>query len=453
MSATVVAQRTVDWVAAGETRSARGGGAPRRATVWIAEHEPLAVLALAPLLLAARPEALALLSAAALPLLWLLVARVRGDAAVTGFDPPLLWFLLLLPLPLLPVVDGGPALPRLLGLLLGIALLRALARGLPSRRALGWAGRAFSTATAGVALAGLVFTDWIAGKLLPLEPLYARLPRVALVSLPHSRAGGIHPNEIAGALALLLPIAVAAALAERGRASVRLLPWAGAGFGLLVLVLTQSRMGYLGALCGLAALLLGWLATRGQPWSAALALASLPGLLTASGLLARRLLAGGPISGRGEALDTLAARLELWDRSLAILQDFPLTGTGLGQLSGLLHTVYVPFLIPPGTWVPHAHNEVLQVWLDLGVPAGSAYFVLLGLGVLRLVQTALRGPADHRLLALGCLGGLLGFQVFGLADAIAPGARPAVLIWAVLGYAEALWRASGQRPLDTGPRG
>ncbi len=410
-----------------------------RGASWLARSELLVVLVIAPVLLAARPLLLAYAATFLIPLLWLLVRKVRGRSASTVYDAPLLHFLVLLPLSQAAVTDISLAAPKLLGLVLGVALLRAVSRGLGTRRSLWLVGWVIVALTASIALVGLVATDWLSGKLLPLEPLYARLPRVPGVALPRTSGGGIHPNEVAGTLALLFPISLAVAVSWRARAALRLLLVAAVLLTALVLVLTQSRMGYLGASCGLLVLFLGWLVASRRRWAwvlaAMLAGASVAGIR----LLGANLFSGASLSEAGNNLDTLGGRLELWDRALYMLRDFSYTGIGLGQFSRVLHALYVPFLIPPDTWVPHAHNFVLQVALDLGIPAAAAFFVLVAVGMVRMVRAAARPEPAIRGLALGCLGGLVAFLVFGLGDAIAPGAKPGALLWVTLGLAEALW--------------
>ena len=74
----------------------------------------------------------------------------------------------------------------------------------------------------------------------------------------------------------------------------------------------------------------------------------------------------------------LQGRVELWSRALYAIQDFPLTGCGLGTFRQVVHLLYPPFFVEPGADLAHAHNFFLQVALDLGVPGLIAYLALLG---------------------------------------------------------------------------
>jgi putative inorganic carbon (HCO3(-)) transporter len=137
-------------------------------------------------------------------------------------------------------------------------------------------------------------------------------------------------------------------------------------------------------------------------------------------------------------LDTLETRMELWDRAVYMLQDFPFTGIGLGQFSPVLHALYVPLLVPPGQFVPHAHNLYLEYALELGIP-GAVAFALVVLAFFRQCARAARS-ADPllRWTGLGLALGVFGFLVYGLADAIAPGARAGLVLWLLLGLGTAV---------------
>ncbi len=407
-----------------------------RVLTWLAAHELAAIVALTPLVLAA-PRA-ALLALWIVPALWLLRTRhplvQRG-----GLDAPLLCLLLLLPLPLFAVTDWSFALPKLVILLLGAALLRAVRDGLTDIHAWRWAARAFVAALAAVALLGLVATDWTSGKLLPLEGIYAHLPRLEGLALPRTSRGGIHPNEIAGTLALLLPLAVAVTLSHQGFSLGRLALAAATVLGFGVLVLTQSRMGYLGVLGGLFVLLVGWIATRGGRWG--VGVATLAALLATGGiwLVANRLLLAAAAVGGG-SLETPGSRLELWDRAFLMLRDYPFTGVGPGQFSAALHAHYTTTQVVAGVWVAHSHNLILQIVVEHGIPVAIAWFVLLLSVVVHLFQVVRRGDREARTIAIGCMGGLAALHLYGIGDAISLGAKPAILLWAMLGFAEAQYR-------------
>jgi putative inorganic carbon (HCO3(-)) transporter len=125
-----------------------------------------------------------------------------------------------------------------------------------------------------------------------------------------------------------------------------------------------------------------------------------------------------------------------------MLHDFPFTGIGLGQFDSVFKALYAPVRIPDDLFIAHAHNLLLQYAVELGVP-GVLACALLGLAFFRQVWIAIR--ADDPLLrwtGLGLALGVLGFLVYGLTDAIAPGARGGLLLWVVLGLGAAVGRVA-----------
>jgi len=90
--------------------------------------------------------------------------------------------------------------------------------------------------------------------------------------------------------------------------------------------------------------------------------------------------------------------------------------------------------------ITHAHNELLQVAIDLGIPGFVAYIALLA----AFVRTAWRvytWATDKRVkwLVLGLGAGTLAHQVFGLTDAFLLGTKPGVVMWIVMGLITGLY--------------
>jgi hypothetical protein len=89
------------------------------------------------------------------------------------------------------------------------------------------------------------------------------------------------------------------------------------------------------------------------------------------------------------------------------------------------------------------------VALDLGLPGLTAYLALTGTALwigLRLALTPQSRSgyegSPYRWLALGIVGSLVAFHVYGLTDAIALGAKPGVAYWMLLALAAALWNVA-----------
>jgi putative inorganic carbon (HCO3(-)) transporter len=151
---------------------------------------------------------------------------------------------------------------------------------------------------------------------------------------------------------------------------------------------------------------------------------------------------GGVETGVGTI--SLSGRVEIWSRALYAIQDFPFTGCGLGTFREVVWLLYPLFTIPPSTDVAHAHNIFLQVALDVGLPGLASYLALLGQAGYS-AWVAARAGGGYRAPALGLLGGLVGLHVYGLADALAPGSKPALLFWMALGLLAAMHRLVSPR--------
>jgi putative inorganic carbon (HCO3(-)) transporter len=425
-------------------------GALRR----LGDLEPWAAIVAAPVLLfpAFRPA----WTAGALALvvgMWLVRWAGWGrPGARTPLDGPLLLLAVMVPVAVWASPLPEVTLPKLTGLVLGLAAFRATVNAGRRRRGLQWATAFFLIAGLGMALLGLVSSTW-AGKWPALNPLLATIPRL-IQGLPGAE-GGINPNELGGTLVLFLPVALGACWAQGG--GPRWVDRAGRLGALLaallfgaMLLLTQSRSAWTGAAVGLAAM--AWLRWR---WARRI----LPGLVGA-------LLLGVWVAGPAAALETLLhwmvlagatpianmvsleARVEIWSRALHALHDLPFTGCGLGVYRHLVQTSYPLFLSAPGFDIAHAHNLFLQVALDVGLPGLIGYLGLVGSALWccwRVVRSPGREGGPRQWLALGLMGSLVAFHVYGLTDSVALGAKPGVALWMTLALAAVVWQAEPSR--------
>lgn len=405
------------------------------------------------LLFPAQLPALTLAALLLLALWWLYRAFYRRrPLPVTPFNGALLLWSLSLGVGIAVTAFPALTLPKATGLLLGLASWRFLVIAVADRWRLRRATLAFLLAGVGVAALGVLSVRWSA-KVPGLQWLVDRLPP-QLLSLPGAPEAGVNTNQLAGALLLYLPLPAAAFLAVVTGARFRsaIVKAAGALVALAaltgLLLLTQSRSGWVGGAAGLLTLLLLWaLATSERRLRyALLALAGL--LLLIGGLLLLRLDARelGALLEAPAGLETesvgrisLAGRVEIWNRALYAIQDVPFTGWGLGTFREVLWLLYPLFTIPPGTDLAHAHNVFLQVALDAGLPGLVAYLALLCVAGVVGWRVARRDEA-LRPLALGLLAGLVALHVYGLTDALAPGSKPGLTFWMALGLLAAMER-------------
>lgn len=413
--------------------------------------ELLALAGTAPFLLfpTARPgwTAGALLTFVLFVLLRLIVRREPWPA--TPFNAALLLLALMIPVAVWASAMPELTLPKLTGLILGLAAFRAVAFFVRDRRTLWWGVAAFAAIGLGIWSVGFLGTGWPA-KFAWFAPLVRRLPR-GLAALPGAPDAGINANQLAGALMLYVPVALGLAggwWRER-KWALGMLALGLAGIAGATLILTQSRSGWLGAVVGLVALatLAAWSTGRRPAQILAVVLPLALAAAVAAVILARPEIATRFInaSRQSENEISLSGRPEIWSRALYAIQDFPFTGTGLGTFRRVMHLLYPLFTISPDIDIAHAHNLFLQVALDVGLPGLVAYLAMLWLALVVAWQAAARGAAAGRGLALGLLAGLLALHTYGLADTIALGAKPGIAFWLALGLIAALPRVAGVR--------
>jgi len=411
----------------------------------IASLEPAAVILAAPLLAfpTLRPG-WTTLALVALLAVWLL--RWFGDGrpgARTPLDVSLLLLAATIPVGVWASACPEWTLPKLTGLILGLAAFRATVNAARTPRHLAAATALYLLLGLGLALVGLAAVGQVT-KLPVLGGLLARVPRL-IQGLPGA-GQGVHPNELGGALVLFLPVSLAAAWGwdMGGRQATRAARLAAATLSLFlaaVLLLSQSRSAWYGALAGLAAM--AWLRWRRARW-----------LVLAGGLiLFLGLLYAGP-ANQGAFLDTasLAERAPGWARGLDALRAFPLTGCGLGTFRQVAHLFGpLPLAAPEPYDLAHAHNVFLQVALDLGLPGLVGYLAVVGGALWCAWRVARMACAPFAWLAPGIAGSLVAFQAYGLADTVALGAKPGLAFWLLLALAAVLWTTATEVPQERGP--
>ncbi len=384
--------------------------------------------------------ALALLLVA---LLWLLplLARPWPWPSLTPFDPLLLGWAIFLLVGILVTADPDLTLPKATGLILGLAVWRFMNRAVSSSRlwlmALAvWGGIGF-----GFVLLGVLSANWV-NKVPGLADIVARLPE-RLIVLPESPELGVHANQLAGTLLFFVPFLFSVLI---GFYESRPSPWKLLGYLFLtgtavaLLLLTQSRTGWL-AFAGVLLLLclFWWIALPAASHLRRITGATAGGLgiITVVGLTIagpHRLQAIWRDPAQESAIGQLGSigfRQEVWRWAITTIQDFPFTGTGLGTFRVVVRRFY-PLNVSPTYDIAHAHNIFLQTALDVGLPGLIVYLAIIGLAFY-LGLWAARRSAWARPYLIGILSGLAAIHLFGLTDAIAPGAKPHLLLWIMLG--------------------
>ena len=378
---------------------------------------------------------------------WWLTGR---PLPATPFNVVLLVWAVMVGVGILVTADPDLTWPKATGLILGLAVWRYLAIFVENERRLWLAVAGFFVVGAGITLVGVLSADW-EFQVPFVRHLFQALPPQLLV-LPGSDPEGAHMNQLAQAPLYYLPLAAAGVTAwwshvRRSRRGA--LAWAAAVVSLLslagLLLLTQSRSGWLGAVFGLATLPIVWgaLLPRSSHWRH-LSWISALGLLVSSVVgfvIARPELEAAIEREAAEVtaigtFKTFGFRWTVWRWTVQAIGDFPFTGMGLGSFRRVIKRLYP---VEISGVIHHAHNTYLQVPADFGLPGLVAYLALFLVAAVVAVRVA-RVSVRLRPLAIGLLGGLVAVHVFSFLDSLVPGSKTVLLFWMVIGLLAGLSR-------------
>jgi putative inorganic carbon (HCO3(-)) transporter len=368
------------------------------------------------------------------PIRWLAYGQLTRR---TPLDWPLVFMLAWLPVNYWASVDKALSWTAISYLLFGVALYLALINWPPARQRPALIGWLILIVGIGLTLAAPLLSELTGSKLFRV-PLIGNVLERLKTLLP----GTVNANILAGALTLIIPMPVALAI-RHDWARRRWLPISCALLSVMMLaalILTQSRGAYLATAVATGVILaLRW----PKLWYA------VPVLLIAGGIAVIQI---GPINlfgdaGSSSAINGLDGRLELWSRALYAISDFPFTGIGVGTFERVIPVLYPLFSIGPDTVIPHAHNLLLQVSVDLGLPGLIAYTALfINIFVMLINRLRQREAALEWALAAGTLGGLIAMFIHGLFDVPVWGTRPAVLPWLLIALAMQVGLRPSTRP-------
>lgn len=194
-----------------------------------------------------------------------------------------------------------------------------------------------------------------------------------------------NPDFLSGYL--LFPISYGTALVmSRGEPWARLLGATATGLGIVAVVLSQTRGGWLALLVLLIAFVLLWPmgGRRRLSWLVAVlaltVVASAVAQVASHGLFLDRIIHS---FDRGDS--GLAARMRIWEIGLPAIWERPLLGAGPDTYAHL------------GLGADNAHNMVLQQAVTLGIPAAVTYVVFFAAVLMRRIRArvCLATTDDH----------------------------------------------------------
>ena len=416
-------------------------------SVWL---EGVLLLASAPFLLfptfwvAGTLAALCLIGAS-----WLLPLAIQERPAwpATPFNAVFLLWGLALMVGIGVTADRELTLAKAGGLILGLAAWRYVVIVVKDRGWLAPATLAFVGLGLGFTALGALAADWFY-KVPLLDGIVDRLPE-GLVAIPESPEPGVHTNQLAGTILVYLPLLFSLA---GGRAGIfpraARVGWLLLGLAVLgLLVLTQSRSGWIGGIGGLFCLLCLWGVALPGGQRGRTVIRGAAAAMVVAGALALAWIGPGRLQSLWEepaqatalgSFSTVGFRQETWRWTLVSIGDFPFTGSGLGAFRAVTERLY-PIDVAPTFEIAHAHNIYLQTAVDLGLPGLVVYVAILLVAAAIGWQVA-RRDEGLRPLALGLLAGLAALHIFGLGDALALGSKPGLLFWVGLGLLAAAGR-------------
>jgi tetratricopeptide (TPR) repeat protein len=233
----------------------------------------------------------------------------------------------------------------------------------------------------------------------------------------------IHPNYIAGLAAITAPFILYSALALKNKTSLQVILFntiglLGLSFVFFTIVMTTSRGVIMAIVSGLGVLLL-WkfmnlngIKQRFRsdayfPFFVILYLFGIVAFLYLGPANSGSIFSGNYFYGNG-------SRGELFSRSLYLLEDYLITGGGLGSFPGLYsqYLLNIPFFN-----VPNSHNLFLDVAIELGLLGGLS-FLLMYLASIWFVSRSLinQNTDQEQLLNFILLFSLIVAVVHGMVD-------------------------------------
>ena len=264
------------------------------------------------------------------------------------------------------------------------------------------------------------------------------LPRFHLRIEGTNNGGVVNPNALSSAVLLVLPLGLASfSLRSSHKLDLFGLKPLGAGLiavGGLALLVFGSRTAWIAVwLVLVGALALG---TMSKLWRGVVAVAIVAPLFV--GLVLVASMQWSSLEGTTEDFwKTVQTRRQILSEAVVLLKGSPWVGIGLNEFRNAAQRRQGA---DKSVDIVHAHNVFLQTALDIGIPGLLAYCGTL-VYVLRKAKEAARGPSElARRIAVGASLSLLAVSAFGLADAVALGARVGIFHWVAAGLILASWR-------------
>ncbi len=377
-----------------------------------------------------------------IPLMW--TARkfiLKRFSEPTPLDIPIFIFLIGIAGSIARIRDFSYSLPKIAGVIFALAFFYAIVNLLKSEKLIRFAVSLFMATGVLFSLVGLLgMTTFKEKHLYLLEKLKNKIPQLQF-NLPGAELG-FAPTVVGGMLLLFIPLLFIMAILSK-----KWLRWASL-FGFIVtlgvLVLTQARGAWSGLFISFIITVIIWRLIKPVRDSKSQWKPRKKKLITILVIVLIAVIAIGVVSytaslsdklkpGIKQAEGTLLFRVQLWDLSLPLIRQNPIWGIGLNNFRVLVPEVRF--------FLSHAHNQLIHIAVEMGIPAMIAYFSIL-LAVMYMAFYTWKNSSDpwisYASLALGS--GQIGHFFFCMTDAIPPGAKVGLLVWISFGLITALYR-------------
>jgi O-antigen ligase len=242
-----------------------------------------------------------------------------------------------------------------------------------------------------------------------------------------------NPNIFAEYLIMIIPVGYAVMLREK-KFKNRILTLGMGSTVFASLLFTFSRGGWLGAAAGAFLFLF--------MYQLSMLLKFIPVALMGLMLLPASILSR--IASIGSLQDASNFyRMQIWEKSVEIIKDYPLTGVGLGFNS--FRKISAKYITEADPY--HAHNTYLELAVEVGV-IGLAMVIFLGLKMMGMVHHILKVDKHNGVLMLGFFAGLISLMVHGMAEHVLYNPKIILLFWFYVGCINSIYAGVKKERLE-----
>lgn len=328
------------------------------------------------------------------------------------------------------VPDISFSLPKMAGVLFGIAFFYSIVALMSSKKLLSWGIFGFLGAGFLLSIICMFGIKW--HRELYFKTIITKaeniIPKIKL-NLPGAEEG-FNANAIGGTLILIIPLCLTLCISHLKRKkenyliSKRLLPLI---FFFVILFIvsillffTQSIGSWIGLTISIWILLLSW---KWKKWSLVLILVLAILIVLLNPAKTTRLV--------NRLKRDMIAREASWIVAVNTVSQHPLSGIGMNRFRQIPNIGYKR---------AHAHNHLLHTSAEIGIPGLMAYLAIMfaaGYMCYEIWRKSKIGWMRTAALGLGC--GQMAHFIFGMADSIPLGAKVGIFFWFSLALITAMY--------------